>query len=191
MKKTQILMNKPVYLGLSYECNERWIFLFAKYLYEVKYQYLINKLESTGSNHLNDSKAFIEYWNDMDDIYNDIEEYNLNKERQILIVFDDIIADMLRDRKRNPIVTELFIGGGKLNISLVFITQHYCFVETKVIRISSAQYFINNIPNIWELQQIVFNHSSDIDFIRFYESLQKMYCKSIFFFSEWCYSCNR
>ena len=84
----------------------------------------------------------------MDDIYNDIEEYNLNKERQILIVFDDIIADMLRDRKRNPIVTELFIGGGKLNISLAFITQHYCFVETKVIRISSAQYFINNIPNI-------------------------------------------
>ena len=84
----------------------------------------------------------------MDDIYNDIEEYNLNKERQILIVFDDIIADMLRDRKRNPIVTELFIGGGKLNISLIFITQYYCFVETKVIRISSAQYFINNIPNI-------------------------------------------
>ena len=83
----------------------------------------------------------------MDDIYNDIEEYNLNKERQILIVFDDIIADMLRDRKRNPIVTELFIGGGKLNISLVFITQYYCFVETKVIRMSSAQYFINNIPN--------------------------------------------
>ena len=84
----------------------------------------------------------------MDDIYNDIEEYNLNKERQILIVFDDIIADMLRDRKRNPIVTELFIGGGKLNISLIFITQYYCFVETKVVRISSAQYFINNIPNI-------------------------------------------
>ena len=84
----------------------------------------------------------------MDDIYNDIEEYNLNKERQILIVFDDIIADMLRDRKRNPIVTELFIGGGKLNISLIFITQYYCFVETKVIRISFAQYFINNIPNI-------------------------------------------
>ena len=83
----------------------------------------------------------------MDDIYNDIEEYNLNKERQTLIVFDDIIADMLRDRKRNPIVTELFIGGGKLNISLVFITQYYCFVETKVIRMSSAQYFINNIPN--------------------------------------------
>ena len=84
----------------------------------------------------------------MDDIYNDIEEYNLNKERQILIVFDDIIADMLRERKRNPIVTELFIGGGKLNISLIFITQYYCFVETKVIRISFAQYFINNIPNI-------------------------------------------
>ena len=70
---------------------------------------LINKRESTGLGYLNDSKAFIEYSNDMDDIYKNIEEYNPNKKQKILIVFDDIIADVLRNKKRNPIVTELFI----------------------------------------------------------------------------------
>ena len=61
----------------------------------------------------------------MDDIYKNIEEYNPNKKRKILIVFDDMIADMLSNKKLNPIVTELFIRGRKLNISLVFITQSY------------------------------------------------------------------
>ena len=84
---------------------------------------LINKRESTGLEYLNDSKAFIEYSNDMDDIYKNIEEYNPNKKRKILIVFDDMIADMLSNKKLNPIVTELFIRGRKLNISVVFITQ--------------------------------------------------------------------
>ena len=74
---------------------------------------LINKRESTGLKYLNDSKAFIEYSNDMDDI---------NKKRKILIVFDDMIADMLSNKKLNPTVTELFIRGRKLNVSLVFIT---------------------------------------------------------------------
>ena len=67
------------------------------------------------------SKAFIEYSNDMHDIYKNIEEYNPNKKRQILIVFDDMIADMLSNEKFNPIVTELFIRGRKLNISLVLL----------------------------------------------------------------------
>ena len=89
---------------------------------------LINKRESTGLKYLNDSKAFIEYSNDMDDIYKNIEEYNPNKKRKILIVFDDMIADMLSNKKLNPIVTELFIRGRKLNISLVFITQTYLAV---------------------------------------------------------------
>ena len=61
----------------------------------------------------------------MEDIYTNIEEYNPNKKRKILIVFDDIIADMLSNEKLNPIVTELFIRGRNLNISLVFITQSY------------------------------------------------------------------
>ena len=74
---------------------------------------LINKRKSTGLKYLNDSKAFTEYSNDMKDIYKNIEDYNPNKKRKILIVFDDIIADMLCNKKLNPIITELFIRGRK------------------------------------------------------------------------------
>ena len=83
---------------------------------------LIKKRESTGLNYLKDSKAFIKYSNDIDDNYKNIEEYNPNKKRKILIVFDDMIVDMLSNKKLSPIVTKLFITGRKLNISLVFIT---------------------------------------------------------------------
>ena len=72
---------------------------------------------------MNDSKTFIEYSNDMDDTYKNIEGHNPNKKHKILIVFDDIIADMLSNKNLTPIVTELFIRGRKWNISLVFITQ--------------------------------------------------------------------
>ena len=58
----------------------------------------------------------------MRDVYKNIEDYNLGRERKILIVFDDMIADMINNKKLNPIVTELFIRGRKLNISIVFIT---------------------------------------------------------------------
>ena len=74
------------------------MFLYAKDPYEVKYQLLINKRESTELNHLNDFKIFMEYSNDMDDIYKNIEEYNPNKKHKILIVFDDLIADMSRNK---------------------------------------------------------------------------------------------
>ena len=99
----------------------------------------------------------------MDDIYKNIIEYNPNKKRKILIVFDCMIVDMLSNKELNPIVTELFIGGRKLNISLVFITQSY-FAVPKNIRLSSMYYFIMKISNKQELQQIAFNYSSDIDF---------------------------
>ena len=89
-----------------------------------KYQLLINKGESIGLKHLNDSKGFIKYSNYMDDIYKNIEEYNPNKKRKILIVFDYMIADILSNKNLNPIVTELFSRSGKLNIS-VFISQFY------------------------------------------------------------------
>ena len=92
---------------------------------------MINKQESTVLRHLNDSKAFIEYSNNMDDIYENIEEYNPNKKRKILIAFDDVIADMLSNKKLNPIVTELFIRGRKLKISYVFITQSFFSVPKK------------------------------------------------------------
>ena len=97
------------------------IYLYAKDPYEAKYQLLINKRESAGLKYLNNSKAFIKYSNNMDDVYKNIEEYNPTKKRKILIVFD-MIADMLSNKKLNPIATGLFIRERKLNISLVFIT---------------------------------------------------------------------
>ena len=78
---------------------------------------LINKRESKGLKYLNDSKAFITYSNDRDDIYKYIDNCNPNKKQNILIVFDDMIADIL-----NPIVTELFVTGKKINVSFVCIT---------------------------------------------------------------------
>ena len=86
------------------------IYLYAKDPYEAKYQFLINKWESAGLKHFNDPKAFIEYSNDMQDVYKNIDEYNIDKERKILIVFDDMIANMIIHKKLNSIVTELFIG---------------------------------------------------------------------------------
>ena len=94
----------------------------------------------------------------MDDIYKNIEECKPNKKCKILIVFDDMIANMPSNKKLNPIVTELFIRGGKLNISLVFITQSY-FAVPKNIRQNSTHYFIMKIPNKQEFQQITFDHS--------------------------------
>ena len=81
---------------------------------------------------MNSSKAFIEYSNDIGDIYQKIEEYNPNKKRKMLIVFDDMIADMLSNKNLNPIVTELFIRGRKLNIFLVFIYKSYFTVLKKI-----------------------------------------------------------
>ena len=76
----------------------------------------------------------------MRDVYKNIEEYNLGRERKILIVFDDMIADMINNKKLNPIVTELFIRGRKLNISIVFITQSY-FKVPKDVRLNSTHFF--------------------------------------------------
>ena len=104
----------------------------------------------------------LKYDIDMQDVYKNIEEYNIGKKRKILIVFDDMIADMINNKKLNSIVTELFIRGRKLNISLVFITQSY-FKVPKDVRLNSTHFFIMKIPNKRELQQIALNHSSDIN----------------------------
>ena len=93
----------------------------------------------------------------MQDVYKNIEDYNLGRERKILIVFDDMIADMINNKKLNPIVTELFIRGRKLNISIVFIAQSY-FKVPKDVRLNSTHFFIMNILNKRELQQIALNH---------------------------------
>ena len=125
----------------------------------------------------------------MNGIYKTIEEYILNKERKILIVFDDMIADVLSNKKLNPIVTELFIRGRKLNISLVFITQSN-FAVPKNIGLNSTPYFITYITNKRELQQIAFNHSSDIGFKKFMNLYKNVLQKHILY-SYWYYSCIR
>ena len=107
----------------------------------------------------------------MQDVYKNIDEYNVGKERKILIDFDDMIADVINNRKLNSIVTELFIRGRKLNISLAFITQSY-FKVPKDVGINSTHFFVMKIPNKRELQQIALNNSSNInskDFIKIYK----------------------
>ena len=148
------------------------IYLYAKGPYEDKYQFLIKKSKSIGLKRFNDPKAFIEYSNDMHDVYNNINDYNLDKENKILMVFDDVIADMMNNKKLNSIVTKLFIRGRKLNISLVFITQSY-FKVPKDVRLNTTHFFIIKILNKRELQQIAISHSSDIDFKDFINVYKK------------------
>ena len=90
---------------MNHEPDIDKIYLYAKDSYEAKYQLLINKRKITDLNHFSYSKAFIEYSNDMADIYKNIEEKNPNKKQKILIIFNDMIADMLSNKKLNPIVT--------------------------------------------------------------------------------------
>ena len=159
--KTNALINL-----INHEPDIDKIYLYAKDPYEAKYQLLIHKTGKAGLKYFNDPKVFIEYSNYMDDIYKNTEEYNPNKKQKILIVFDDMIADMLSDKKLNPIVTELFIRGRKLNTALVFITQSYFAFPNNIRLYNSIQNFVMRIPNKRELQQTAFNHSSLIeDFI--------------------------
>ena len=153
------------------------IYLYAKDLYEDKYQFLIKKIENIGLKHFNDPKSFIEYSNDMRDVYKNINHYNPNKENKILIIFDNMIADMINNKKLNLIVTKLFIRRRKLNISLVFIMQSY-FKVPKDVRLNTTHFFFMKILNKREIQQIALNHSSH--FARIYK---KIYGRALFVFS--------
>ena len=108
------------------------IYLYAKDLSESKYEYLIKNCENAGIKYLNDSKAFIECSNTMNDIYENINNYNPNRRRKILIVFNDMIADIMTNKKFQLLIKELFIRCRKLNISLVFVTQSYFSVPKDV-----------------------------------------------------------
>ena len=137
------------------------IYLYAKDPYEAKYQYLINKREGVGIDHFNNPKAFIEYSNDMRDVYKNINYYNPDKENKLLIVFNDMIADMIFNKKLDSVVTELFIRGRKLNISLVLITQSY-FKVPKNVRLNTTHFFIAKVLDERVHKRIAINHSSDI-----------------------------
>ena len=139
-RKTNTLLN------LTKEKNDiDKIYLYAKDLSEPKYEYLIKKRENAGIKHFNDPNAFIKCSNTMNDIYENINDYNLiRKRKKILIVFDDMIADIMTNKKFQATIKELFIRCRKLNISLVFITQCH-FSVPKDVRLNLTHYFIMKI----------------------------------------------
>ena len=110
----------------------------------------------------------------MFDAYKNIDEYNVDKDRKILIVFDDMVAYMIHNKKLNSVVTELLIRGRKLNIFLVFIIQSY-FKVPKYLRLNTTHFFISKISNRRELHQIAINHSSVIST----KDFENIYRKSI------------
>ena len=151
------------------------IYLYAKDLSEFKYEFLIKKCKDVGIKYCNDPNAFIECLNVMVDVYQNINDYNLRRKRKILIVFDDMFADIMSNKKLQAIIKELFIRCRKLNILLAFITQSY-FSVPKDVRLN---YLIMKINNKRELQNIATNHSADInykDFVKIYrECTRKPY----------------
>ena len=153
--------------------------MYAKDLEEPTYQLLLKKRKNAGIQNLNDPNAFIEYSNTMDDVYNNIDDYNPKRKRKVLIIFDDLIADVMTNKKFQAIIKELFIRSRKLNISLVFITQSY-FSVPKEVRLNITHYVIFKVNNRRELQQIAIDHSADIDykdFLRIYRNCTKEpYC---------------
>ena len=149
--------------------------MYARDLNEPKYKVLIKKRKDAGIKYLNDSNAFIECSNSMDDVYENVHDYNSSRKRKILVVFDDMIADIMKNKKFQAIIKELFIRRRKLNISLVSITQSY-FSVPKDARLNSTHYLIMKINNKRELQNIAINHSADIDyqdFIKIYRECTK------------------
>ena len=122
------------------------IYLHTKDLNKSKYQFLIKKREDVGIKRLNDPKAFTEYSACMDDDYNNINDYEPNRKRKRLIVFDDMIANITTNKKLQATTKELLIRCKKLNLSLVFITQFY-FSVPKEVRLNSIHYLIMKIRN--------------------------------------------
>ena len=139
------------------------IYLYAKDTDEEEYQYLINKREKAGIRNLNDRHAFIEYSSDMNDVLEDINNYNKKRDKKVLIIFVDMIADIMRSEKFKAIVKELFIRCRKLNISLLFITQSY-FRTPKDARLNSTHYILMKIGNKKELKSIAEENSGHLDF---------------------------
>ena len=142
------------------------IYLYAKDTDEEKYQYLINKREQAGIKNLNDLHGFIEYSSDMNDVLEDINNYNKKRDKKVLMIFDDMIADIMRSEKFKAIVKELFIRCRKLNISIVFITQSY-FRTPKDARLNSTHYILMKIGNKKELKSIAEENSGHLDFKEF------------------------
>ena len=157
------------------------IYLYAKDLHEPKYEYLINKREQAGIKNLNDPHAFIEYSDNMNDVLNDINNYNKNRDKKLLIVFDDMIADIEYNKNFKRIIKELFFRARKINVSVVFITQAY-FRALKDARLNSTHYILMKINNKKELKRITEEKPGHLD----YKDLQLLYERTIFICDNRC-----
>ena len=122
------------------------IYLYAKDLHEPKYEYLINETEQAGIKNLNHPHAFIEYLDDMNDVLDDINDYNKNRDKKVLIVFDDMIPDIEYNKNFKRIIKELFYRAREINVSIVFITQSY-FRALKDARLNRTHYILMKIDN--------------------------------------------
>ena len=163
--------NTNVFLNLIkyWQPHTEKIYLYVEDPFEWKCQLLINGREKAWIKELKNPNAFTDYWKTIDDVYDNLEDYNPTEKIKVLAVFDDMIADMEANKKLSAIVPELFLRGWKFNISLVFILQSYAKVP-KAVRLNATQ-FIMKIPNKRELQQIASNHLADIEF----KKLMKLY----------------
>ena len=139
------------------------IYLYAKDIDEKKYQFLINKREQAGLKNLNDPKAFIEYSKGMSDALDDINNYNKNRDKKVLIVFDDMIADIEYNKDFKRIIKELFYRAHKINVSIVFITQSY-FRALKDARLNNTHYILMKISNKKELKRIAEEKPGHLDY---------------------------
>ena len=139
------------------------IYLYAKDIHEPKYEYLINKREQAGIKNLNDPHAFIEYSDDMNDVLDDVNNYNKNRDKKVLIVSDDMIADIEYNKNFKRIIKELFYRARKINVSIVFITQSY-FRALKDARLNSKHYILVKIGNKKELKRIAEEKSGHLDY---------------------------
>ena len=144
------------------------IYLYAKDIHEPKYEYLINKRKQVGIKNLNDPHAFTEYSDDMNDVLDDINNYNKNRDKKVLIVFDDMIADIEYNKNFKRIIKELFYRARKINVSIVFITQSY-FRALKDARLNSTHYIIMKINSKKELKRIAEEKSGRLDYKDFLE----------------------
>ena len=176
-RKTNALLNI-----ISHKPDIDKVCLYAKDPFEAKYQLLTRLLDLK---HHNGSKVFIEYPNDMDYFYENIKEENPNKEHKILIVFDNNMADMLINKKGSTRSNRIIYLRFKTKHFLCFIRQSY-FAVPKPIRLIYTNYFILDITNKRELQQLIIHQ---ILTLNIYESVPKIMCKIVFFFSERYYSC--
>ena len=131
---------------------------------------MINKREQAGIKNLNDPHAFIEYSDDMNEVYENINNYNKNRDKKVLIVFDDMIADIEYNKNFKRIIKELFYRARKINVSIVFITQCY-FRALKDVRLNSTHFSLMKIGNKKELKGIAEEKSGNLD----YKDFLKMY----------------